>query len=156
MPTTHVFIVNEQSFPVHLRYLFAGTGAGDADEHYELLSDIKRVRVGDKVLFYLESRMGNDGGFFGVFKIANYSPIVIHDTGSPTYLENNLGKKLIYRVRIEPDVVYSKGIAEYKALDDLPTYSTEILMESYISKIKRLTWLYSNNSGRIRPVSRYD
>ncbi|MBU4311942.1 MAG: hypothetical protein KJ706_04425 [Candidatus Omnitrophica bacterium] len=77
--TTHVFIVNESSFPIHLQYLFAGTRASDADDHTGLLSDIKRVRAGDQVKFYLETKesSGIDGGFFGVFKIAAVNPIVI-------------------------------------------------------------------------------
>jgi len=122
---THVFIVNESSFPIHLQYLFAGTGAADADDHIGLLSDIKRVRVGDRVIFYLETKesSGIDGGFFGAFRIANLTPIVIQDSANPTYLEQQLGKKLIYRVRLEPADVYSKGVVEYQALDNLPVYN---------------------------------
>lgn len=135
---THVFIVNETSFPIHLQYLFAGTGAADADDHIGLLSDIKRVRVGDRVIFYLETKesSGIDGGFFGVFKIANVNPIVIQDSNNPTYLKQQLGKKLIYRVRIEPEDVYSKGVVEYQALDNLPVYAKEILWSLIYRKLK--------------------
>jgi hypothetical protein len=135
---THVFIVNEASFPVHLQYLFAGAGAADNDEHIGLLSDIKRVRIGDRVIFYLETKKSSriDGGFFGVFKIANLTPIVIQDSNNPTYLERQLGKKLIYRVRLEPTEVYSKGIEEYKALDNLPVYAKEILWSLIYRKLK--------------------
>lgn len=135
---THVFIVNESSFPIHLQYLFAGTGAADNDDHVGLLSDIKRVRVGDRVIFYLETKesSGIDGGFFGAFKIANLSPIVIQDSGNPTYLEQQLGKKLIYRVRLEPADVYSKGVIEYQALDNLPVYAKEILWSLIYRKLK--------------------
>jgi len=135
---THVFIVNEFSFPLHLQYLFAGTGAADADDHIGLLSDIKRVRVGDRVIFYLETKdsSGIEGGFFGAFKIANLSPIIIQDSGNPTYLEQQLGKKLIYRVRLEPADVYSKGVIEYQALDDLPVYAKEILWSLIYRKLK--------------------
>jgi len=135
---THVFIVDEASFPVHLQYLFAGTGAADNDEHIGLLSDIKRVRIGDRVIFYLETRRSSriDGGFFGAFEIASLTPIVIHDSNNPTYLERQLGKKLIYRVRLEPAEVYSRGIEEYKALDNLPVYAKEILWSLIYRKLK--------------------
>ena len=135
---THVFIVNESSFPIHLQYLFAGTGAADADDHIGLLSDIKRVRVGDRVIFYLETKesSGIDGGFFGAFKIADLNPIVIQDSANPTYLEQQLGKKLIYRVRLEPADVYSRGVVEYQALDNLPVYAKEILWSLIYRKLK--------------------
>ncbi len=135
---THVFIVNELSFPIHLQYLFAGTGAADADDHIGLLSDIKRVRVGDRIIFYLETKesSGIDGGFFGAFKIANLDPIVIQDANNPTYLEQQLDKKLIYRVRLEPADVYSRGVIEYQALDNLPVYAKEILWSLIYRKLK--------------------
>lgn len=135
---THVFIVNETSFPIHLQYLFAGTGAADADDHAGLLADIKRVRAGDRVIFYLETResAGTDGGFFGAFKVADLNPLVIHDNRNPTYLEQQLGKKLIYRVRLEPADVYPKGVVEYQALDDLPVYAKEILWSLIYRKLK--------------------
>jgi len=138
MATTHVFIVNESSFPVHLKYLFAGTGAADAKDHTGLLSDIKRIRSGDRVIFYLETKetSGIDGGFFGAFKIVDINPLVIHDSNSPTYLEQQLGKKLIYRVRLEPSEMYSKGVVEYQALDDLPVYAKEILWSLIYRKLK--------------------
>ncbi len=135
---THVFIVNESSFPIHLQYLFAGTGAADADDHIGLLSDIKRVRVGDRVIFYLETKesSGIDGGFLGAFRIADLNPIVIQDSANPTYLEQQLGKKLIYRVRLEPADVYSRGVVEYQALDNLPVYAKEILWSLIYRKLK--------------------
>ncbi|MFH0992696.1 MAG: hypothetical protein V1799_22080 [bacterium] len=135
---THVFIVNESSFPIHLQYLFAGTGAADADDHAGLLADIKRIRPGDRVIFYLETKesAGIDGGFFGAFKVADLYPLVVHDNGNPTYLEQQLGKKLIYRVRLEPTDVYAKGVVEYQALDDLPIYAKEILWSLIYRKLK--------------------
>jgi hypothetical protein len=84
MATTHILIVNEISFPVHLNYLFAGTGAKDNDLLYGLLADIKRVREGDFVIFYLEKV-----GFFGIFEIDGQP---FKDVGRPTYLENLLAK----------------------------------------------------------------
>lgn len=37
--TTHVFIVDHKSFPCHLRYLFAGTGAKDKDVDFNNNAD---------------------------------------------------------------------------------------------------------------------
>ena len=70
--TTHVFIVNEQSFKVHLEYMFVGTGAKDKDVDFNgvtnsnlnpqaenglisMMSDFSRVRIGDCVLFYVQA-----------------------------------------------------------------------------------------------------
>jgi len=107
--TTHVFIVNKQTFPIHLQYRFAGTGAGDNEQHIELLADIKRVRPEDKVIFYLEGV-----GFYGIFKVAQGTPLVFNDW---TYLSEELGKKLIYRVLIEPDEVYPGYVNVWEELD---------------------------------------
>lgn len=129
---THVFIVNEETFPIHLKYLFVGTGASYnhngsrvwVDWNIELLSDIKRVRAGDFALFYLEgSRKFN--GFYGIFKISNQSPIVFH-TPNRMGLQPALSSKLIYRVLIEPYEVYPDGVPEWDVLDKLPVYATEI------------------------------
>jgi hypothetical protein len=71
-----VFVVNERTFPYHLKYLFAGTTAGkdktgeDKDKDLSLLADICRVRKGDKVVFYLEKV-----GFFGIFEVDSDYPI---------------------------------------------------------------------------------
>jgi len=131
----HVFIVNDETFPSHLKYLFAGTGAGNKDEDVSLLCDIKRVRPGDLVIFYIEATAKIRGGFYGVFKISNQNPLVFHVKGQEA-LEPRLGKKLIYRTLIEPYEVYSEGVPEWEALDKLPTYSTEILWSLIYRKLK--------------------
>jgi len=129
--TTHVFIVNENSFPIHLQYLFAGTGAGEKEEHFGLLADIKRTRPGDNVIFYLERV-----GFYGIFKVADEPKYVFVDNSSPTYLENVLKKKLIYRVKIVPHEVYPKGISEWEALDKLPLYAQDVIWSLIYRKLK--------------------
>lgn len=78
---THVFIVNDGTFPQHLQYMFAGTGAKDNDEDVKLLSDIKRVRPGDSVIFYIEATTRVKGGFYGIFKIAEQEPYVFQAPG---------------------------------------------------------------------------
>ncbi|CUU07675.1 hypothetical protein JGI3_01547 [Candidatus Kryptobacter tengchongensis] len=132
---THVFIVNDGTFPSHLKYLFAGTGAQDKDENISLLADIKRVRPGDFVLFYIEATTRVKGGFYGIFKIADQSPLVFHTPGQNGFLPN-LGKKLIYRTLIEPYEVYSDGVPEWEALDKLPLYATEIQWSLIYRKLK--------------------
>ena len=69
--TTHVFIVDINTFKYHLEYMFAGTGARDCtidfnnnentNMHYatennlvSLIADIKRIKIGDFVIFYLK------------------------------------------------------------------------------------------------------
>ena len=39
--TTHVFIVTEQSFKVHLEYMFVGTGAKGKDINFNGIADPK-------------------------------------------------------------------------------------------------------------------
>jgi hypothetical protein len=132
---THVFIVNDDTFPIHLKYLFAGTGAKDKDTDISLLADIKRVRPGDFVIFYIEATTKVKGGFYGIFKIANQSPLVFHTPGQQGY-EPNLNKKLIYRTLIEPYEVYSEGVPEWEALDKLPLYATDIQWSLIYRKLK--------------------
>ncbi|MCJ7508014.1 MAG: EVE domain-containing protein [candidate division Zixibacteria bacterium] len=128
MATTHIFIVNENSFPIHLNYLFAGTGAGEKESHIGLLADIKRVRQDDYVIFYLERI-----GFFGIFQIEG-NPF--KDDSNPTYLENELKKKLIYRVKIKPYKVFPTFVSEWEALDKLPLYAQDVIWSLIYRKLK--------------------
>jgi len=140
---THVFIVNEKTLPVHLQYLFAGTGAYNQnrkiwlDEHIGLLSDISRARLGDLVIFYIEGTQKVKGGFYGIFQIAKVSsyPIVFHVPGQDGF-RPNLSMKLIYRTLLRPYEVYSKGVPEWEALDKLPVYATDIQWSLIYRKLK--------------------
>lgn len=152
--TTHVFIVNSQTLNVHLRYQFAGTGSMEKDEHFGLLADILRVRAGDNVIFYLETRGSDDieGGFFGIFKVADVTPLVFHEAGDHTYLFDDLEKKLIYRTRTVPHEIYARGVPERYALDYLPLYSKEILWSLIYRKLKAkrgCTPLFPEESDRL-------
>ena len=113
---------------IHLQYLFAGTGAGAKEEHISLLADIKRVRPGDTVVFYLQGV-----GFYGVFRVADSSPLVFRDS---TYLRRELGKKLIYRVFIELDTLYPNYVTEWEALEKLPVYAQEVIWSLIYRKLK--------------------
>ncbi|XQC05823.1 hypothetical protein ACOAJ8_01510 [Arcobacter cryaerophilus gv. pseudocryaerophilus] len=71
MATTHVFIVDSNTFKYHLEYMFAGTGAGNTVIDFNnvsttslhaqsennllgMIADLNRIRVGDTVIFYLQ------------------------------------------------------------------------------------------------------
>ena len=127
----HVFIVDERTIKVHLNYLFAGTGAKDYNCNFlfdpnaeikptverllsGMVADISRIRKGDNILFYLQQSPKHEGMFFGSFKAVS-EPFLCDDN----YLENDLGKHLTFRVLIEPNEVYSKGITERECLDSL-------------------------------------
>jgi len=129
--TTHVLIVKEKTFKIHLNYLFIGTGftedkikeikkekKNDITEkrnYYGLLADIARIRKDDKIIFYLERV-----GFFGVFQAEDEAFMESINLQEKTYLEDNLGMKLLFRVKIKPYEVYSKSISEWEALDKFP------------------------------------
>lgn len=112
-PMAHVFIVDNNTFPVHLEYQFAGTTAGrKRRRHIGLYADIARVRPGDRAYFYLLRQ-----GFYGPFKIDPDDQGVWWDKLDPTFLQDKLGLRLIYRVKVVADNVYPLGVSEWDALD---------------------------------------
>ena len=137
--TTHVFIVNEQSFKVHLEYMFVGTGAQDKDNQdkdvdcngvtcsnlkpqtenglISMMSDFSRMRIGDYVLFYVQARGKKEGKFYGIYQI-NSIPFLEH-SGESQYLRTLLGKNLTFRALIKPYKVYADGVTEWTALDEI-------------------------------------
>lgn len=132
--TTHVFVVDVNTFKYHLEYMFAGTGAGEKQSPFltnstvsynwkteqmlvGMVADISRIRIGDKVIFYLQAKGTNQGTFFGVFKVSSLPFFDENDTNN--YLEHLTGKGLSFRILIEPDEVYAKGITEHEFLDSL-------------------------------------
>lgn len=132
--TTHVFIVDETTFKYHLRYLFAGTGAKDKDVDFNasrssslfhateaglvfMMADCCRVRENDFVLFYLQATSRREGRFYGVFQAVGDVFLDRNDGGQ--FLSKQLQKNLTFRVRIKPYEVYSKGVTEWEALDEI-------------------------------------
>ena len=133
--TTHVFIVDENTFSLHLKYLFAGTGAKSYVPTFinqantktsplqeklltSMLADCARIRKNDLAVFYLQAKAGNEGRFYGIFKID--SPPFLDLGGSKQYLSNvGLKKILPFRVKLSPFKVYSQGISEWDALDNI-------------------------------------
>lgn len=146
----HVFIVDDKSFPIHLQYSFAGTGAKEytcdflTDEATQLqstierllvgmVSDISRLRIGDDVLFYLQQSKEHEGLFFGSFKVASL-PFLAPDD----YLKDKLGKNLTFRVQLEPATVYPKGASERDCLDSLDgiTHPSDMCWSLIYRKLK--------------------
>ena len=136
--TTHVFIVDATTFPLHLQYLFAGTGAGDNRVDFNnaattglrpatennliaMIADGCRIRQGDGIIFYLQQNQRfsiAEGKFFGIFKAAQNS-VFLDDNDDRQYLKSSLRKSLTFRILIEPDTVYAEGVTEWEALDEI-------------------------------------
>ncbi|MGX3044134.1 DUF91 domain-containing protein [Helicobacter sp. T3_23-1056] len=149
--TTHVFIVDATTFKYHLEYQFVGTGKGDDSVDFngspntrhspqtenilvEMIADFTRIQVGDLVIFYLQQDSKQDiyeGKFYGVFRIANL--VFLDNNDGQQYLKNELQKSLIFRCLIEPFEVYSIGVTEWEALDEIQfIYSPNQMLWSLI------------------------
>ena len=145
--TTHVFIVDNNTFPIHLRYLFAGTGAKDKDVDFNssstsglypnnkhaaenslvaMMADCCRIRENDLIIFYLQASNGKEGRFFGVFQVVGEAFLDRND--GHQYLVNDLGKSLTFRIRIRPYQVYEQGVTEWQALDEIREISSPCKM----------------------------
>lgn len=133
--TTHVFIVDENTFKYHLEYMFAGTGAADKNVDFNsspnsnlhhstegglvsMMADGCRVRKNDLVLFYLVATSKLDGKFFGIFQAVDDGVFLDNNDGSQ-YLRDELKKSLTFRLRIKPYEVYEEGVTEWSALDEI-------------------------------------
>jgi hypothetical protein len=73
--------------------------------------------------------------FFGVFKAKSNS---FYSPNTENYLNSQLGKNLNFRVIIEPDEVYSKGVSEHVVLDNLDgiTHPSEMCWSLIYRKLK--------------------
>jgi len=143
MVTTHVFIVNSITFKYHLEYLFAGTGAKDTKIdfngkentkiHYAqennlvgMIADSQRIRKGDFIIFYLQQNYSEkiyEGKFYGIFK-AKEDFSFLDNNDDNQFLKDKLIKSLTFRILIEPYEVYSKGVTEWEALDEIKHLSS--------------------------------
>lgn len=135
--TTHVFIVDTTTFKYHLEYQFVGTGMKDViidfnnscdtklnfqieNTLFGLIADFFRVRIGDKVIFYLQQNFSQgimEGKFYGIFEIT--SLVFLDNNDSKQFLKQELGKSLTFRCLIKPYNVYAKGVSEWEALDEI-------------------------------------
>lgn len=138
MTTTHVFIVDTTTFKYHLEYLFAGTGAKDNIIDFNnnpdtslnhttennlvgMIADSQRVRKGDFVIFYLQQNYSVkvwEGKFYGIFKVKEDLSF-LDNNDSNQFLKQELIKSLTFRTLLEPFEVYSKGVTEWEALDEI-------------------------------------
>lgn len=131
----HVFVVDDTTFRTHLEYMFVGIGAGnkkvpfltnfeDTELHHSternlvnMIADISRLCIGDKIIFYLQANKHHQGLFFGIFKVA--STPFFDENDNDNFLKTELHKSLTFRCLIEPDNVYSVGVTEHDYLDSL-------------------------------------
>ena len=133
--TTHVFIVDDNTFKYHLEYLFAGTGAKDKSIDFNnkktsklhhsseaglvgMMADGCRVRKDDLIIFYLQATSDHEGMFFGIFQAVD-NGIFLDNFDKKQFLYKELGKSLTFRLRIKPFEVYQKGVTEWAALDEI-------------------------------------
>lgn len=138
MATTHVFIVDINTFRYHLEYMFAGTGAKSAIIDFNnaittslhaqtennlvgMIADLNRIRVGDNVIFYLQQNYYKgiyEGKFFGIFRVKERIGF-LDNNDINQFLKTQLRKSLTFRILIEPNDVYCKGVTEWEALDEI-------------------------------------
>ncbi len=127
---THIFVVNEKTFKIHLEYMFAGTGYSDhipdfisqnktcASADYDektfvsMIADISKIRENDLIAFYVTG-CKRIFGFFKAIGTPFYNDI------SDDYLGKELGRYLPFRIRLKPYLVFSEGITEHQALDEI-------------------------------------
>lgn len=155
--TTHVFIVDDNTFKYHLEYMFAGTGAKEniidfnnsktSKLHHSteanligLMSDGCRVRKNDLIIFYLQANWQHEGTFFGIFQAVENSIFIdnFDDNGRKQFLYKELKKSLTFRLKIKPYEVYSKGVSEWCALDEIKglTSPNQMLWSLIYRKLK--------------------
>lgn len=135
----HLFIVSEKTLPIHLSYGFVGTSKDDDFDwanfaahpgnrqrsQSAMYADICRVHKGDEILLYLEKPNNNtlrEGGrFIGIFEVTS-SRVFYENNG--TYLLNDLGRPLIYRLQMEPKNIYADGVTEWQAMDEMTDFKS--------------------------------
>ena len=134
----HLFIVSEQTLPIHLAYEFVGvtkqddcswanvTVSAQAERaQAELYADICRVHAGDELLFYLEKplhdTMREGGRFLGIFEVVSERPFY-EPRGA--YLFDELGMPLIYRLIIRPKEIFRQGLTEWQAMDEMTDFQS--------------------------------
>ena len=117
--TTHVFVVDENTLKFHLEYLFAGTGAEDKQSPFlassnvdynattermltGMIADISKIRIGDKIVFYLQATKNNPGMFFGIFKAVS-NPF-FDENNNNNYLKNLLNI-ILYNLYLNLDMI---------------------------------------------------
>ena len=131
-----IFIVSEETLPVHLEDEFAGVVKRDdcawanvtvhpsaERAQASLFADICRVHQGDEALFYLETPkrdLGREGGrFLGIFEVVSDYPFY---EPHGQYLKTELGIPLVYRVQIRPKEIFRSGLTEWQLMDEMTDF----------------------------------
>ena len=137
MATTHVFVVDTNTFKYHLEYLFAGTGARESYVDFNnssntnlyyatennllgMIADGSRIRIGDFIIFYLQQNFSQgiqEGKFYGIFQVSQV--LFLDNNDNNQFLKQQLNKSLTFRILIQPYAVYSQGVTEWEALDEI-------------------------------------
>jgi hypothetical protein len=135
----HLFIADENSLRFHIEFGFVGTGYTSVDFNIGIWKDIQRLKIGDKIIFYVQ----NLKKFFGVFRVAS-NPFF--DSSNPLYLTaanpvitvngTAVSVELRYRALIVPDIVYENGIDEFQLVDILPPDTKSVLWSILYRKLK--------------------
>ena len=132
----HLFIVSEQTLPIHLQYEFAGVtkkndcswsdvnvSAPNERAQAGLYADICRVHAEDEILFYIERPkhdVNREGGrFLGVFEVVSEFPFY---EPQGNYLMNVLELPLIYRLQIRPKEIFKNGVTEWQLMDEMTDF----------------------------------
>ena len=132
----HLFIVSEETLPVHLACSFAGVTMTDdccwsnvnvnpqrERVQASLYADICRVHRGDELVFYLERPAHDEaregGRFLGIFEVISEFPF--YEPGGE-YLQEELGLPLIYRLLIRPKEIFEVGLTEWQAMDEMTDF----------------------------------
>lgn len=127
--------------------MFAGTGANLMDVDFNdsqdsklypykkhaaeaglvlMMADCARVRTGDLIIFYLQATSRQEGKFYGVFQADGDA--FLERSGNDQYLYDELNKNLTFRIKLTPYQVYSKGVTEWKALDEIRSITSPCQM----------------------------
>lgn len=142
--TAHVFVVSQETFPIHLKYMFAWTWAWeDWHENLWMISDVASCREWDKILFFVTWV-----GFFGSFKVKKE---YFFNENWEKYMDfidkkwkNKIIKRLTNRILIESDEVYSYGVSEWDVLDNisnLPKWKNSNIQDFLWSLLyRKLDW----------------
>lgn len=140
MENYHLFIADENSLKFHIEYGFVGTGYKNDDFNIGLWKDIERLKIGDKIIFYVQSLKK----FFGIFEVVSEP---FFDNSNPLYLEQanpsikiseneTIRIKLRYRALIRPYRIYQEGVEEFDLIDILPPNTEDVLWSILYRKLK--------------------
>ena len=134
----HLLIVGEKTLPIHLEYNFVGvhknndcswdnitiSGNNENTQAY-VYADFCGLHAGSEILLYLEKpkldNIREGGRFIGIFEVV--SPRLFYEPNGD-YLKEELNRNLIYRLRIQPKIIYSQGVSEWQAIDEMTDFKS--------------------------------